>query len=172
LMVEHRLIEKVIALVANEAEQIEKGGAVNTDLIDAAVDFFRTYADRTHHGKEEDILFAQLAKKPLGDADRQRMDELVQDHVQARKAVSELYELNRKSKAGKADYRDVAARLRFLAGFYPPHIKREDDVFFPGTETYFTEAEQQQMLSAFWEFDRRMIHEKYGKVYEAMKGML
>jgi len=29
----------------------------------ATVDFFRTYADSTHHGKEEDILYRDLIKK-------------------------------------------------------------------------------------------------------------
>jgi hypothetical protein len=31
---------------------------------------------------------------------------------------------------------------------------------------YFSEEEQQAMLAEFWEFDRKMIHEKYKKVVE------
>ncbi len=31
---------------------------------------------------------------------------------------------------------------------------------------YFSGAEQQAMLDRFWEFDRKMIHEKYRRVVE------
>ncbi|MFX0049145.1 MAG: hemerythrin domain-containing protein, partial [Candidatus Hermodarchaeota archaeon] len=57
LMAEHRIIEKMIALMQKEIEKIKKFNKVNPLFIDTAVDFIRMYADRTHHGKEEDILF-------------------------------------------------------------------------------------------------------------------
>ena len=63
LMWEHRIIEKMIDVLRNEIKTITEKSDVNAVLIDQAVDFFRTYADRTHHGKEEDILFRDLAKK-------------------------------------------------------------------------------------------------------------
>jgi hypothetical protein len=33
---------------------------------------------------------------------------------------------------------------------------------------WFHEEEDHAMLAAFWEFDRRMIHEKYRSVVEAL----
>jgi len=42
--------------------------------VDVAVDFIVTYADRTHHGKEEDILFRDLQDKNLLEADRRGMN--------------------------------------------------------------------------------------------------
>jgi hemerythrin-like domain-containing protein len=44
-------------------EDIKNENRVKLLFIDTAVDFIRTYADRCHHGKEEDILFRNLAKK-------------------------------------------------------------------------------------------------------------
>ena len=69
LMMEHRLIEKGIAVLRQEAERIAQGGKVDLLIIDTLVDFIRTYADRTHHGKEEDILFRYLAHKDLSEED-------------------------------------------------------------------------------------------------------
>jgi hemerythrin-like domain-containing protein len=43
-------------------DEIEKSRKVDPVVIDVAVDFVRMYADRTHHGKEEEILFRDLAK--------------------------------------------------------------------------------------------------------------
>ena len=65
LMWEHRLIEKMLTAMMRHMDQVEKTRKVNPLVIDMAVDFIRVYADRTHHGKEEEILFRDLAKKDL-----------------------------------------------------------------------------------------------------------
>ena len=65
LMIEHRLIEKMIAVIKKEIARMERQGKINPEFIDLAVDFIRMYADRCHHGKEEDILFRDLKQKPL-----------------------------------------------------------------------------------------------------------
>jgi hypothetical protein len=34
---------------------------------------------------------------------------------------------------------------------------------------YLTDEEDQAMLAEFWQFDRKMIHEKYGSVVEGLE---
>jgi hemerythrin-like domain-containing protein len=63
LMIEHRLIERMIRLISSRLSAIQKENKVDTIFIDKTVDFIRTYAERTHHGKEEDILFLNLKQK-------------------------------------------------------------------------------------------------------------
>ena len=67
LMMEHRLIERMIIIIKDELKVIQEEKKVNPIFIDNIVDFLRTYADQTHHGKEEDILFRELKKKNLSD---------------------------------------------------------------------------------------------------------
>jgi len=55
LMFEDRVIERMIAVLDGHLEVIARTGSADSRLIDAAIDFIRTYADRCHHGKEEDI---------------------------------------------------------------------------------------------------------------------
>ena len=57
LMWEHRLIEQMVDLLRSEIDRITGRKTANVTLIEQAIDFFRTYADRTHHGKEEEILW-------------------------------------------------------------------------------------------------------------------
>lgn len=57
LMKKHRLIERMIALMERELFRLKDGKEMDPVFIDVAADFIRTYADRCHHGKEEDILF-------------------------------------------------------------------------------------------------------------------
>jgi hemerythrin-like domain-containing protein len=92
LMVEHRLIDRMISIVKEEVKNIDKGKKADPLFIDTYVDFARTYADRCHHGKEEDILFRDLAKKQLKAEEKQIMDELIQEHISARKLVGRLSE--------------------------------------------------------------------------------
>ena len=58
LMIEHRLIEQAVSLIEKESEIIRSGGKLDLPLLTSMIDFMRIYADRCHHGKEEEILFS------------------------------------------------------------------------------------------------------------------
>ncbi|HVO84220.1 MAG TPA: hemerythrin domain-containing protein [Syntrophobacteria bacterium] len=172
LMIEHRLIERMLTVVRQRLSAIRARNAVDPLFIDTAVDFIRTYADRTHHGKEEDILFKSMETRNLSEVDRQLMNELVEEHVFGRKTTRKLVEANTRYRNGDVSaLGEIAVQLETLVDFYPRHIEKEDKVFFPAARTYFTEAEDQAMLAKFWEFDRRMIHEKYKTVVEPLEGV-
>ncbi len=170
LMIEHRLIEQMIALIRGALSQIQTTGKIDPHFVDAAVDFIRIYADRTHHGKEEDILFHYLEGKPLSEGDRRVMNELIQEHRFGRQTTRALVEANTRYRRGETTaLTAIAEQLGALVDFYPKHIAKEDRVFFPASRTYFTADEDRAILAEFGEFDRRMIHEKYRSVVEGLK---
>lgn len=165
LMIEHRLIERMVELLADELQSMKVASEVNSDLIVAGVDFFRMYADRAHHGKEEDILFADLRNKAMSDVEQQMMQRLIQEHVWARQAVNKLSAANERYQQGDAAaLYTMTYELGKIVQFYPEHIVKEDKHFFLPIMDYFPPAEQQAMLDRFWEFDRMLIHEKYRQV--------
>jgi len=165
LMKEHRLIEQMVQLVDRQLKQMIETNKVDVAFLMIAVDFFRTYADRTHHGKEEDILFRELAMKPLSVKDAQTMKELVEEHVWARKMVTRLVAAKENYEQGNKDAQgEIMTCVKELISFYPAHILKEDKSFFYPSLEYFTKEEQDLMLQEFWEFDRKLIHEKYQKI--------
>jgi hemerythrin-like domain-containing protein len=165
LMWEHRLIEEMLKKIKEEVGIIRRNNRFNPVYIDTIVDFIQLYADRTHHGKEEDILFKALGEKPLSMDHKRIMEELVTEHVYSRQTVARLIAAKEQYMNGdEAMLHDVIDILLKLASFYPEHIYKEDKTFFYPIMEYFTDQEQQEMLLAFWEFDRKMIHEKYRKV--------
>jgi hemerythrin-like domain-containing protein len=169
-MIEHRLIERVIGLLDGWTGQVAERGQVDPTLIDTVVDFIRMYADRTHHGKEEDILFRDLTKKVLSEEDRDLMQALVDEHVYARETVGALVQAKERYVRGEQEALTVILeKLKALVALYPVHIEREDKVFFPAAMEYLDRSEQDAMLREMWEFDRRMIHEKYRAVVERLE---
>ncbi|MFX1411282.1 MAG: hemerythrin domain-containing protein [Promethearchaeota archaeon] len=170
LMKEHRLIEKMIQLMKQEIEKMKKFAKANPLFIDIAVDFIRTYADRTHHGKEEDILFRDLEKKELSPNHTKIMEELVEEHIWARNVVGKLVDTKNQYEKGNVEViNDIVKYLSELTDFYPKHIEKEDKHFFIPVMKYFTEEEQENMLQEFWDFDKTLIHEKYEKVIENLQ---
>ena len=170
LMIEHRLIERMITLIENKIKRIETTNQVDPLFIDTVVDFIKIYADRTHHGKEEDILFKKLANKQMSDQDRRIMDELIDEHVLGRKTTKELVDANVQYRIGeKSALAVIVSKLKRLVDFYPKHIEKEDKVFFPAYMQYFSDEEDQLMLKEFYEFDRVMIHEKYKLVLQKLE---
>jgi len=162
LMKEHRLIERMIALMEEELGRLKEGEELDSDFVDTAVDFIRTYADRCHHGKEEDILFRELAKKPLSEEHSRTVRELIEEHVYGRKTTATLSEAKERHVQGDSQaLASVVSALGDLVEFYPQHIEKEDKRFFIPCMEYFSRQEQDEMLKEFWEFDKRLIHEKY-----------
>lgn len=170
LIAEHRVIERMIAVLEAQLLAIAETRSVDPAVIDTAVDFIRMYADRCHHGKEEDILFHRLAAKPLGDELASVMAGLVEDHVRGRAMTRSLIEANTRYRSGEAEaLSDVESCIRDLVQFYPAHIEKEDRHFFGPCLDYFTAAEKDTMLADFGEFDRALIHEKYRGVVERLE---
>jgi hemerythrin-like domain-containing protein len=168
LMWEHRLIEKMLVLAGREVGRIRRLRKVDPVFVDTAVDFIRTYADRTHHGKEEDILFRDLAKKEMNAEHARIVAELVEEHTYARKTVGRLVAARDRYLQGAPALGEIVECLEVLVSFYPRHIEKEDKHFFFPILEYFSAAEQDAMLQEFWEFDRKMIHEKYEKLIERL----
>lgn len=170
LMIEHRLIERIIRLMDSELENITRSNKTNIDFINIAIDFIKIYADRCHHGKEEDILFRDLAKKSLSIEHKKIIDELFKEHVLARGIVKKLIEANDKYKEGdKGALKAVVENIDILVKFYPVHIEKEDKHFFIPVMAYFSSEEKEAMLKEFWEFDKHLIHEKYGKIVDELE---
>jgi len=165
LMTEHRLIERAIVLLKEEIDHFESEKELNASMLSVLIDFLKTYSDRTHHGKEEAILFRELAKKKLSEPHSDTMEQLIRDHNYARKTVNELQIAFHKYNAGDASsVRPMIVAVKELVKFYPAHIQMEDKHFFYPVLDYFTKEEQDAMLAEFWEFDRKLIHEKYEQI--------
>lgn len=184
LMVEHRVIERLMPALRAAAAAGRRNGRLDLRFADAALEFIRTYADRCHHGKEEDILFRALAAKPLEAGHRALMDELVEEHRQGRRKVREIAAALEACRRGDHAGGGAAAGsglsepltllidgFEWLASFYPAHIRKEDTGLFLPAMGYFDRAEKDALLAAEREFDRSLLQALYRERVEALAGL-
>jgi len=170
LMIEHRLIERVLASMRVDVDRFREAGAAQPAVVERYVDFIRTYADRCHHGKEEDILFRELRVKPLSSAHGRALDELIEDHKWARKTTGQLVEANQRYAGGDASaLAEILDHMNALVDFYPKHIEKEDKHFFLPVMDYFSLREQNGMLQEGFDFDRGLIHQKYRELARVLE---
>lgn len=169
LMTEHRLIERLLAVIEKELIIIEKSRIINDVVIHCIVDFMKIYADVNHHGKEEDILFAALAKKEMSVEDSKMMQELMDEHKFCRKATNDIVHAKEQFLRGEDTIGIIITTFSTLVRFYPQHIQKEDEIFFPDSEIYLTDEELDGMIEKFHNFDSMMIHKKYKLLVEQLE---
>lgn len=161
-MREHRLIEQIITPLRTELKHISHQNMAHPSFIYNVVDFFKTYADRYHHGKEEDILFKELRKKELAPDHMRIITELEEEHRFARRTVGALVEATEKWSQGDYDALPIISdNLRKLVELYPQHIEKEDKHFFFPCQEYFTKEEREKILQEGYEFDKNFTNLNY-----------
>jgi hemerythrin-like domain-containing protein len=170
LINEHKLILRAVEIIKKETQRIESNNNIDPNFITTAVDFFRTYADRFHHGKEEGILFSQLSQKKMRKTDKKIMTELMAEHAIARRTVNALenakiqYIFSKKDNLAK-----ILDSLDALIELYPMHIEKEDKHFFYPSMDYFTEIEQDQMMANFVTFNQEFTDKRYDQIFRAIE---
>lgn len=131
LMIERRLIERMIDVIKKERDRIKVLQEINPAFITTLVDFIRTYADRCHHGKEENILFKELQKKSLSIEHKKMLDELIEKHAFGRITTGRMDDAtNRYIMGDRTALSEIVECMSLIVGFYPKHIEKEDKHFF------------------------------------------
>lgn len=162
LMKEHRLIEKMIALLKETVSEYKKGTSIDPFFISQVVDFMRVYADRLHHGKEEHILFKALKEKDIKPEHAEMVDKLIEEHKWGREMVNKIESANLEWRNGDTEAcAKITDILNDLTGFYPGHIQIEDQDFFKPAMNYFSDKEKKEMMEKEEEFDRDFTHKVY-----------
>ena len=142
------LIKKWLELVPEFLEKFNIESEACRRLMLDGLDFIKSYADKFHHAKEEDILFDYT------DKNLDIIKTIFQDHETARgkvKAMSEALK-NRDRKAiveNLSAYRDILTE----------HIKKEDEILYPWIDRGLSMRQVGELFARFNEADGRMNKE-------------
>ncbi|MHB9155326.1 MAG: hemerythrin domain-containing protein [Endomicrobiales bacterium] len=170
LMIEHRLTERMLKVMAVQAQRMAQGQAPGPGDIAVTLDFVRTFIDRSHHGKEENLLFKALSMKPLQPEHEKTMRELIEEHGLARRLLASAEDAFRRYVRGESGaLPGIAEPLRELSVFYQTHIDKEDRHFFLPSMEYFSSREQDAMDAQSRDYDARVFHDIYREAVDAVE---
>jgi hemerythrin-like domain-containing protein len=165
LSAEHRVIEQVLDCLARIAAQAQEQGRLDGGDAQAALEFLRTFADRCHHGKEENQLFPKMTERGIP------------RHVGPLAVMLSEHEAGRTHIATMAKHQDGAARgetpavrtfadeARAYVELMRDHIAKEDHVLFPMAEAALRDEDRAAVLQAFARVEE---HDLGAGTHEAM----
>jgi hemerythrin-like domain-containing protein len=143
LVDEHVLIKRWVEVIPSVLAGTDVNRAEDRRLLLDGVDFIRSYADRFHHAKEEDILFKYF------DETQAIIQAMLADHETARDHVRQVVEA--------VDRRDadlVNEHLRAYGELLNGHIEREDEILYPWMDRELTTTQVGELFSKFAAVDR------------------
>ncbi|MGC8874196.1 MAG: hemerythrin domain-containing protein [Chloroflexia bacterium] len=149
LMTEHRAIERMLRILGRIAGHLEAGRATDPADLEAIVQFIRVFADRCHHGKEEDLLFRAMEAAgvprqggPIG--------VMLAEHTLGREYVQGMADAIGPYAAG-----DTGAGARFAENargyiaLLSQHIAKEDQILYPLADRVLSEDTQAELSRGF-----------------------
>jgi hemerythrin-like domain-containing protein len=146
---EHQLILRMIALVEQKTALLERGGFSDWRFYLDAVDFIRSYADRFHHAKEEDVLFVELVTNGMP-AKNSPIEAMHMEHDQGRAYVRALEEAAHRARDGESGQaKIIAENAKGYAALLRAHIEKEDAILYPLAERVLPQEVRARMLEAY-----------------------
>ncbi len=131
MMREHDLIVQVLASLQDWTEQHRAGGVpIRQDLADFGR-FFRDFADKCHHGKEEDRLFVKMVESGFPQ-DAGPIAVMLAEHDEGRAEVRGLLKIG--AGTGPVTEAEKASAVEYASRLVPllyAHIQKENNILYP-----------------------------------------
>ena len=146
---EHRIIERVIAALETAAGRLDAGMPVRPGFFIDCARFIREFADGYHHAKEEDVLFAVMARNGMS-TDAGPIGVMLYEHERGRELTRGLRQAAERLLAGDRDAdAAVVDHARAYAELLTQHIHKEDVILFPMAAQIIVPGQQDEVLEAF-----------------------
>lgn len=172
LMREHRMIERVLDCLETMARRADAGSGVDLASARQAIDFFRNFADRWHHAKEEECLFPLLEHKGFS-REQGPTTVMLHEHESGRLHVRGMEQAADAIAAG-----DNSATAQFTSHAWAfthllrQHILKEDHCLFQMTDQALSEQVQSDLLKSFTRVEHDDMasgtHEKYASIADEL----
>lgn len=165
---EHTLILQALDGLERKLAALEAGAAPDRTYCEKAVKFIRTFADKCHHGKEEDLLFKTMVDRgfPLQGGP---IAVMLSEHETGRAYVREMAEASAGVGQDPAATEKIIRNGRAYIQLLRPHIDKENMILYPMADNILSPEDQAQLGKSFERFET----EKVGAdVHEAMLTLL
>jgi hemerythrin-like domain-containing protein len=168
LMNEHRVIERMLKVVSKAADRMENGLQVDKELFVGAADFFKNFADRCHHGKEEKLLFEKMMERGVS-GEVGPIAVMLREHQDGRAHVKRIADLSA-SKLDKKNSKELIRHTRGYVDLLSQHIQKEDKILYPMADQLLYSEDQEELEKGFERVEKEVmgpgVHERYHHMIE------
>jgi hemerythrin-like domain-containing protein len=165
---EHEGILVVLDVLEHLGREVALGRPVETADLARILDFLRTFADRCHHGKEEDLLFPALEVAGLP-SQGGPIGVMLAEHTEGRAHIRGMADALARHPVGTAFADHALAYVRLLRA----HIDKENGVLFMMTERMLPATVHAALIDAFAHVEVDKIgpgvHEQYHALIEELQ---
>lgn len=171
---EHKNIKRMLLVIRKACLGIMNREEINYSDFEDMIDFVRNYADKTHHGKEEKILFNRMIDEIGGTAEKLVKFGMLVEHDLGRLYMTELEAALEKVKAGDKDARvDVIANAVSYTHLLNRHIDKEDKVVYAFAKRELSEETLDKINSECHAFEEETekagVQEKYIHILDRLE---
>jgi hemerythrin-like domain-containing protein len=150
---EHALILRAVDLLEYGLARLEAGTSMGGPFFATLAEFFRAFADRYHHGKEEGILFPFMAEEMDYPQQSGPIAVLSSDHTAGRACVRAMAAAAARFEAEPAARSELLEHGRAYVALLRAHIDREDHKVFPTVDDFLGADERTSLAAAFSRFE-------------------
>jgi hemerythrin-like domain-containing protein len=163
----------MLAVLEAAAKRLDDGERVRPGLFRDAVGFVRNFADRCHHGKEEQNLFPRMEERgvprvggPIG--------VMLMEHDQGRDYVAAIADSIDAYDGGDASSaRVIVDNARGYIELLHEHTAKEEEVLFPMADSVLSPADQKEMEERFQKIETEVmgpgVHERYHRLLDDLE---
>ena len=167
---EHQGILFMLRILDKVAARIESRLPVEIGHLSSIVEFLQVFADRCHHGKEEDLLFPALEESGIP-KEGGPIGVMLREHQEGRGFIRGMGEALQKFKKGESkNLNDYARNARSYLALLTQHINKEDRVLFPMGEKVLSKEVQEKLSEGFEKIETERIgegtHQKFHKLLQ------
>jgi len=157
MMSEHRLIVEALASLDALVDKLQQNEAVPRGDVARFATFFQGFADRCHHGKEEDRLFVKLNQFGFS-KEHGPVAVMLAEHTAGRAQVRAWAETGAKSGPLTPDeIKSVVAHGREFVPLLLSHIHKENHVLYPMAQQAIPPDEFKQLDAECEAFEREVM---------------
>jgi hemerythrin-like domain-containing protein len=171
---EHAGIETMLKILDAICIKLRGGEKVDPEHLDRIVEFIRVFADRCHHGKEEEIFFPALEQAGIP-KEGGPIGVMLGEHDRLRGLVHGLAETVDRYRAGEEKAGDgILLYATDYAATLRGHIEKENKVLFKMAEMHLAPEKEQELAERFEVMEVEKIgegtHEKLHALLNRLEG--
>ena len=157
---EHDVILEVIGSLETVIQSIGGGKAIPVETLNGFTEFFAVFADRSHHGKEEDLLFPMMEAKGVPRA-RGPLGCMLTEHDEGRGHIRSMKENAVGCAQGEAQARQYwIEAAQGYATLLRNHIWKENEILFRMAERILSPQEQAELAVRFGQVQKEKLDQE------------